>query len=125
MEVLAESRFLAGVNTSPYPVDCQRGCLTLRETLEPAITRFSNFPILTRRYPRLSPDCVMDLFVGKPLLLVEHHDYFRNGCGAAEEFVSKLNAVEPQLQWTDLDTICSQVSLTRTDDRGARQILLY
>ncbi len=125
MEVLAESRFLAAVNTSPYPVDCGQDCLTLREILEPAVTKFSNFPLFTRRYPQCPAECILDLFVGKPLLLVEHHGYFRDGCKTAGDFVAKLNALAPRLQWTDLNTICSRVSLDRVDAHHRRHIRFY
>jgi hypothetical protein len=125
MEILAESQFLAAVNTSPHPVDCGPDGLTLRELLEPAITRFSNFPLFTRRYPKNLAECVLDLFVGKPLLLVEHHGYFRDGGAAAEEFVAKLNAVAPRLQWADLNTICTRASLNRVDAQNHRHIRFY
>ncbi len=68
---------------------------------------------------------MFDQFLGKPLLLVEHHDYFRDGCDAAEKFVSQLNVLDPGLEWTDLESICVQAHLRRIDASGGLHIRFY
>jgi hypothetical protein len=48
----------------------------------------------------------MCLFLGKPAILVEHHEFFREGPGRAEAFVSGLARLRPGLKWTSLaDTL--------------------
>jgi hypothetical protein len=125
MQVLGQSRFLAAVNSSPYPVDLAGNSLTLEDFLAPAFTSFSSLPLFTRRYPRNLAECVLDLFVGKPLLLVEHHGYFQDGCKAMESFIAKINALAPRLEWTDLDTVCSRACLRKLGAGGEWQVRFY
>ena len=75
----------------------------IADFLRPAITRYNGFPIFQRRYPRRLFDSAFDLFLGKPALVVEHHEYFRKGCGAMEEFVAGLYELEPALSWPTFD----------------------
>jgi hypothetical protein len=125
MQVLGQSRFLAAINSSPYPVDLAEKSLTLEDFLAPAFTAFSSVPLFTRRYPKNVAECVLDLFVGKPLLLVEHHGYFREGFGAVESFIAKINALAPGLQWTDLGTICSRACLQKRGENDELRIRFY
>lgn len=108
------SGYLASVNGPVSPTTGEEP-LTLRDLLEVAICKFSDFPLFARRYPRDLGEFAFDLFLGKPALGVEHHGYFREGYGAFESFVGRLNSIEPRLEWTSLARICSQASLTRTD----------
>lgn len=125
MKALGGSQFLAAVNTTAQPTDGGPPWLTFGEVLEPAVTRYSSFPLFSRRYPTRLADCVLDVFVGKPLLLVEHHGYFREGCGKIEKFVGQLNALAPKLNWTNLENICSQTCLVRVDSDGCRHVRFY
>jgi hypothetical protein len=40
--------------------------------------------------------------LGKPAILVEHHEFFRNGPGGVEKFVAELARVRPGIRWTSL-----------------------
>lgn len=124
MRALRNSGYLAAVNTELCPVD-ETGLLPLRELLEPAISRYGDFPLFGRRYPRDVAEFAFDLFLGKPALSVEHHGYFRNGYGKLEEFVTALNRIEERLEWTNVGKICSHTSLRRTDEQGNIQIRFY
>ena len=122
MSALKSASYLAAVNSTQYAID---STLTLRELLEVAVTRFSNFPVFIRRYPKNLADLAFDLFLGKPALLVEHHDYFRDGYDALAEFVDKLNALDPRLEWTNLAQICSRASLRRVAENGDVHVRFY
>lgn len=103
---LRSNDYLAAVNTTCFPTNDTQEVLTIADFLRPAVVRFSGFPIFQRRYPRRLIDCAFDLFLGKPLFLVEHHQYFRDGCKSLEEFVERLHALEPALAW---ETLSSQL----------------
>ena len=122
MSALKSASYLAAVNSTQYAID---STLTLRELLEVAVTRFSNFPVFIRRYPKNLADLAFDLFLGKPALLVEHHDYFRDGYDALAEFVDKLNALDSRLEWTNLAQICSRASLRRVAENGDVHVRFY
>jgi hypothetical protein len=121
---LKASGYLATVNGDVWPGN-MRHTLTLRDLLEVAVTRFSDFPLFSRRYPRDIAEFAFDLFVGKPVLAVEHHGYFRDGYGALAAFVEQLHALEPRLEWTNLSTICSRACLTRTAPGGEIHVQFY
>jgi hypothetical protein len=118
---LKAANYLASVNGDVWPARMPH---TVRDLLEVAVTKFSEFPLFGRRYPRDLAEFALDLFVGKPVIAVEHHGYFCNGYGALTAFVERVKALEPRLQWTNLSTICSEASLTR-DAGDTTQVRFY
>jgi hypothetical protein len=122
---LKSSGYLAAVNSTPYPVDSKNGKLRLKDLMEPAITRFSGFPLFVRRYPDNLPALAFDLFLGRPALLVEHHGFFRNGYDALAEVVEKLNTMEPRLEWMNLSTLCASACLKRQTENGEILVRFY
>ncbi len=116
--------YLAAVNTNVCPVDILPP-LTLREWLDVAVTRVSDFPVFGRRYPRRMAEFAFDLFLGKPALAVEHHGYFQNGLGAFRRFVTELNSLEPGLEWTSLADACSTASRKRIAPNGDVHVRFY
>ena len=124
LSALKACGYLAAVNSDLCPSNTP-GALTLRDLMEVAVTRFANFPLFGRRYPKNPAEFAFDLFLGKPALAVEHHGYFQNGYEALESFVDKLNALEERLEWTDLTTICSRACLTRSTESGDVHLRFY
>lgn len=125
LKALRSCGYLAAVNSTAYPVDACEGELTLRDLLDVAITRFSNFPLFVRRYPKNHAELALDLFLGKPALLVEHHGYFRGGYKALQEVVDRLSALDQRLEWSNLGTICSRACAKRTDRNGHIHVRFY
>jgi hypothetical protein len=113
ISALRANNYLAAVNTTCFPTDSGPEDLTVADFLWPAVTRYNGFPIFHRRYPRRLFDFAFDLFLGKPALIVEHHEYFRNGCLAIEEFVAGLHKLEPALSWPTLSAQLARSCLRR------------
>jgi hypothetical protein len=124
MKELKDCGYLAAINSTPYPVDAGVR-LTLRDLLEVAVTRFASFPLFIRRYPRRLVELAFDLFVGKPALIVEHHGFFRDGYQALAETIEKLHGVEKQLQWANLNLICSRACRKRAAEDGVVEVEFY
>lgn len=124
MRALKDCGYLAAVNTMAHPVD-ENGELTLRDLVDVASTRFSNFPLFTRRYPRQFSELAFDLFLGKPPLLVEHHGFFKNGYEALAETVDRLHQLEGNLRWANLATICSRACRQRIAPDGKVRVQFY
>jgi hypothetical protein len=108
MLALRASRYMAAVNSTCFPSDYGDHRLTIGDMLRPAITSFHGFPIFSRHYPKRLIDSAFDLFLGRPALIVEHHDYFRGGLKHLEEFVTGLCRSEPVLSWPSLSTQLSR-----------------
>lgn len=125
INALKSSGYLAAVNSTPYPVDVENGTFQLKELLEGAVTRFSGFPLFVRRYPTHLVELAFDLFLGKPVLLVEHHGFFRDGYGAMAQIVERLNTMEARLEWNNLATVCSRACLQKRVGNGDIHIKFY
>src|SRR6185436_17611319 len=94
MAALRASGYLAAVNSTPEPIDTE-GTLQLRDVIDVAVTRFSGFPLFTRRYPSQLAELAFDLFLGKPAFIVEHAGYFRDGYESLIEMLDGLHRIEP------------------------------
>jgi hypothetical protein len=99
---LRSSDYLAAVNTTGVPTDNAAERPTIADYLRPAITKFHGFPIFQRRYPRRLVDFAFDIFLGRPALIVQHHQDFRDGYRRLETFVQGLHRIEPHLTWGPL-----------------------
>jgi len=117
--------YLAAVNTSVLPTGARGEGMPLRELLDVAVTRFDGFPLFARHYPRDFAEFAFDLFLGKPAFVVEHHGYFRDGCGELENFVQQLNKLDDRLRWQNLAAICSTACLQRNVGDDEVQVRFY
>src|SRR5262249_41188010 len=70
-------------------------------------------------------DFALDLLLGKPCLVVTHHHDFRGGMRPLVSLVSALNALEPQLRWTNLESIISETYSIRRSAVDAVDVRLF
>jgi hypothetical protein len=122
---LRETSFLGAVNSTLLPVDAQVGDVRLADLMEPAYTSIEDFPIFLRRYPRDPVLCAVDLFLGRPLLVVEHQDYFRHGYGDCRRFFEAVNSLRCSLSWAPLDQIVRRACLQREIEPGTIEVRFY
>ena len=125
MQALRESSFLAGVNTEL--IDSQTGHgVPAGQLLQPAITKHAGFPLFLRRSAdEPIANFALDLLLGKPCLVRMHHDYFREGLDPFVDLVDSLNALDPSLSWTNLETIVSQTYSARLDSDSRGEVRLF
>lgn len=124
LRVLKSCGFLGAVNSTAGAVD-QSVHLSIRGLLELPAVQYEGFPLFLRRYPEELSDFALDLFLGKPALIVEHHDYFREGPDKLVDFVSHLNRVAPDVHWRGLGTILERAHLEKTGSNGVVQVKFY
>jgi len=125
MEALRQSDFLASVNTELMEDRTHRGVRGL-ELLKPAITAYGGFPLFLRRKAHEPiANFALDLLLGKPCLIVTHHDDFRRGMQPFESLVASLNALSPALHWTNLETIVCRTYSVRTNGAATVEIRLF
>jgi hypothetical protein len=122
---LRNANYLAAVNSTCFPTDSAPDELKLADFLWPAVTRFDGFPVFSRRYPRNLFGFALDMFLGKPALLVEHHEYFRDNCKAMEEFVAGLQEIEPSLSWPSLTAQLMRSHLRKRLDDGRTGVRFF
>jgi hypothetical protein len=115
MRAFADSRqFMGLVCTACVPRDLTSPQITGADLLLPAQDSFFGFPVFKRHYWKNDFSVfAMTLFLGKHAILVEHHEFFRNGAGGVEKFAEGLAKLRPGIQWKSLAETASRTHLRR------------
>jgi hypothetical protein len=113
MTVLKSCNFDCAVNTVPHPTR-EPVRLTLGEIAQPAVLRYGAFPLFLRKdsLHTRSIDIAFNLFFGRPVLIVEHHDVFEHP-ESLIEVASRINAAAPELHWSNLASAVAASTLSR------------
>jgi len=109
MRVLQHHGFTAAVNSSIIACNYHGG-LKIRDLIVPATTHYG-LPLFLRRYPKRFEDFAFDLFMGRPVLIVQHSVDFAEGWDSMLSLISQINALEPNLQWMPLGKLVEQIGL--------------
>jgi hypothetical protein len=125
MRALRSNNFVGAVNSGGYPQD-EPNTLTLADLIAPAITKFGGFPVFFRRYVRdySSAEIALHRFFGKPLLIGEHHEIFREP-DLVGALVSTIRSVVPEVRWANVQTAVGNSALYRRNSDGATHIRVY
>jgi len=118
MHHLRSAGYLAAINTEIQDYHSQVS-VTRAELMQPALLCYEGFPMFSRRKPEDGiVNFAVDAFLGKPSLVVLHHEFFRTGFSAFEELVQRISGLHPRLAWTNLENIVKETDLSRIDSRG-------
>jgi hypothetical protein len=124
MEALKSNNYLAAVNMDVFPVNSS-GSLQMKAFLEPAITAFGDFPLFLRREPEQLSDIAMDLFWGRPALIMVHHDFFKDGYRSVIDTATRINAIDGRIEWCSPGDIIKRSHLSREEPGGTIRIKSY
>src|SRR5262249_12558042 len=103
MSALKHSNFIAAVNNDVVSADLDPAPVSVADVWATAVMRYSGFPIFTRRYPWEGiENFAFDILLGKPALIVIHHDYCSDGCDQLNSFIEELNRLKCSLRWRSL-----------------------
>jgi hypothetical protein len=106
MSALKHSGLIAAVNSDVISSDSQPRAVTISEVWDIAVMGYSDFPIFTRRYPWEGiANFAFDVMLGKPAILLIHHDYCSDHCARLIDFIKGLNALKCPLTWTSLGEV--------------------
>jgi hypothetical protein len=125
MKALKTAGYLGAVNSTPFSVDDSPEPLLVRDLMAPAIMRYSAFPLFVRHYPNRIAEFALDLFLGKPALIVEHHDYFRNGYDKVQTFAEQINCLSDGITWCGLEEVVRASCLKKQRDDGTFDVQFY
>jgi len=125
MVLLKNDGYLAAINSTPFAVNEDASKLIIRDFFEIPVLAYGSFPLFVRRYPKDLAEFALDLLLGKPLLIVEHHGYFKTGLGKLIYFVKQVKRLEPNIRWGPLGTILNNTYLEREDEKGIRHVKFY
>jgi hypothetical protein len=106
MSALKHSGLIAAVNSDVISSDSQPRAVTISEVWDIAVMGYSDFPIFTRRYPWEGiANFAFDVMLGKPAIVLIHHDYCSDHCARLIDFIEGLNALKCPLTWSSLSEV--------------------
>lgn len=125
-EVLKRNGFLAAVNTEAAPVDPQGARTRIRDVWDVAIMAYGGFPVFTRRYAFHGlENFAFDLLLGKPCLVVSHHEFFKDGGSEVVELIEKLRSLKCGLRWRPLGEVIRRACRRRPSAAGVEEVEMY
>lgn len=125
-EVLKRNGFLAAVNTEIDPANSSAVRTQIKDVWDVAIMKYGDFPIFTRRYAHHGlENFAFDLLLGKPCLIVSHHDFFKDGCAELIKLIEKLHSLNCSLHWRPLGDVIRRACRRRTNEEGVEEVEMY
>jgi hypothetical protein len=126
MRAFADSRQFVGlICTACMPRNLSSPQICGADLLLPAQDSFYGFPVFKRHYWNGMAVFAMSLFLGKPAVLVEHHEFFRNGSVGAEGFAEGLAELKPELKWKSLAEIVMRTHARRRVSNNREQVRFF
>jgi predicted deacetylase len=99
IQALKDQGFFAAFNSTLRATDVKEPPDS--EYLRPATTMYHDFPLFLRRYPKEKSGFVSDLTNGRPIIIVEHHNVFRDGYKTITDLVDWVNSLG-NIKWMSL-----------------------
>ena len=126
MRALKHTGYMAAVNTEVVSVDASPPALKVSDAWDVAIMRYDGFPLFTRRYPRDGvANFAFDALLGKPIVIVIHHDFCRNRCAELVDFVQRLNALKSTVVWRGLGDVVRRSYRSREAGTDELEVEMY
>jgi hypothetical protein len=122
---LKHANFNAVVNTEVHS-NVPGPKLRISDLWDVAVMSYGDFPIYTRRYPAQGVEnFAFDILLGKPCLVVIHHDFCSNGYARLAHFISELNALKVPLSWRRLGEVVKRGYRQKEISPGCIEIEMY
>jgi hypothetical protein len=126
MEALKHADFMAAVNNDVVSTGPRPRAITISDVWDTAVMVYSNFPIFTRRYPWEGVEnFAFDLLLGKPAIIVIHHDFCDGRCQHLVNFIQRLNALKCCLTWRSLGEVVKRSYRQRELSPGLVDVEMY
>ena len=126
LRALKCNNFIAAANTEVRPTDRDAQRIAISELWNMAIMRYASFAVYTRRYMHHGIENIaFDLALGKPCVLVAHHDAFRNSAHELIEFVRKINALDCDVVWTSLHDVAIRTHRSNSNEDGSIEVQMF
>jgi hypothetical protein len=105
MSALKRTDLIAAVNNDIISADPHPRVITVSDVWDIAVMGYS-FPLFIRRYPWEGiENFAFDTLLGKPVIIIIHHDYCSDHCRRLVDFVDRLNALNCPPTWRNLGEV--------------------
>jgi hypothetical protein len=93
---------------------------------QPAVLRYGQFSLFLRKESVRTKkvDIALNLFFGRPTLIVEHHDVFKSPERLIEA-ISRVNEIAPEIRWANVGRAVKSSALRQRNHDGAVRIRAY
>jgi len=126
MRALADGgHYLGIVNTGCIPRDLDSKQVRGSDLLQPVQDAFFGFPLFKRHYWSGISVFAMAAFLGKPAILVEHHDFFQDHYRALKDFVTQLRGLNPGVRWSSIGTLARRTHARRRVGPGVFEVRFF
>jgi hypothetical protein len=126
MDALKHADFIAAVNNDVISAGPRPRAITISDVWDTAVMAYSNFPIFTRRNPWEGVEnFAFDLLLGKPAIIVIHHDFCNDRCLHLVNFIQRLNALNCRLTWRSLGEAVKRSCRQRERSPGLVEVEMY
>jgi hypothetical protein len=126
MCALKHTDLIAAVNNDVLCVEPHPRAITVLDVWDIAVMRYKNFPIFTRRYPWEGiENFAFDALLGKPVIIIIHHDYCSDHCGRLVDFIDQLNALKCRLAWRSLGDVVRRSCRQRQFSPEVMEVEMY
>ena len=126
MSMLKRGDFIGTVNSEVISTDPQPRTISIADYWNVAVMNYSDFPIFTRRYPWAGVEnFAFDILLGKPCIVVVHHNDCHDDCRHVAEFMERLNRLNARLHWTNLAEVVRRSFLQREILPGIVEVEMY
>ena len=118
--------FDAIVNTEVHSKPRSDEKLAISDVWDVAVMGYDDFPVYTRRYPNQGVEnFAFDLLLGKPCIVVIHHDFCKGGCSQLIQFIDQLNALRVPLVWRCLGDVVKRSYRMKKLTADSTEIEIY
>jgi hypothetical protein len=126
MGALKHADLLAAANSDFVSADSHSRAITISDVWDTAVMCYSNFPLFTRRYPWEGiENFAFDALLGKPAIILIHHDYCSDHCRRLVDFVDRLNALKIAPTWRSLGEVVRRSCRQREVSPGQVEVEMY
>lgn len=123
---LKRANFSAVVNTEVHSNPPGVRKIKICDVWDVAVMSYGDFPIYTRRYPAQGVENLsFDLLLGKPSLVVIHHDFCSDGCARLVQLIDQLNALKVPLAWRRLGEVIRRSYRQREVSPDSVEVEMY
>jgi hypothetical protein len=125
MSALKHTDLIAAVNNDIISADPRPRVITISELWDIAVMGYT-FPLFTRRYPWEGiENFAFDALLGKPVIMIIHHDYCSDHYRRLMDFVDRLNALKCRLTWRSLGDVVRRSCRQREVSPGNVEVEMY
>lgn len=126
LRVLKWCGYLAAVNTEISPPAPLENETTIADVWSVANMRYASFPIFSRRYMWHGiENFAFDMLLGKPCLLVGHHEIFKDQARELSVFLDHLNQLNATVRWCGVGELVRYAYRFRDLRDGTREVEMF